>query len=344
MTAGSGETHPTEPDGPVPEPGVRIASESLPALAPEWAALHRRSAAATPFNHPSWHEAWLRHYGAGLGPVFLAVRDGGELVSVIPLDSGPDSARLLGDPDVCDYAGPLIADGRAHDAVEALLEWLDADLTSAAEFWGQRQGDAFLAALRTEAPLNGWAVSEEHEATSPALALAAAWAEYLGALSKHDRHELRRKLRKLEEAGTVAYRTIDGPAAVGAAMPAFLAMMRASREVKAAFLTAGREAFFADLAESLAAAGLMRLGALSVDGVDIAMLFTFEDAETVSLYNSGYDPAYRALSAGLLSKAYALRDAIERGKRTFDFLRGNEDYKRHLGGVRREVVRVRIRR
>jgi CelD/BcsL family acetyltransferase involved in cellulose biosynthesis len=46
---------------------------------------------------------------------------------------------------------------------------------------------------------------------------------------------------------------------------------------------------------------------------------------------------------GLLSKVYALRDSIERGKRTFDFLRGDEEYKRHLGGVPRAVLTLRLR-
>ena len=344
MTARPESEPPREPDEGAEQAVVRIASEPPHALAPEWMALHSRSAAATPFNHPAWHQAWLRHYGSECAPVFLAVRDGGDLVGVVVVDAGPDSVRLLGDHEVCDYAGPPIADGRGREVVEALLDWLDADLTSDAVFWGQREGDEFLAALRTAAPLNGWTVAEEHEANSPAVRLSGSWDDYLASLSKHDRHELRRKLRKLEEAGTVTYRTIADVSTVVAAMPAFLDMMRASREVKAAFLTADREAFFMDLGPAFAATGLMRLGLLAVDGVDVAMLFTFEDAETVYLYNSGYDPAYRTVSAGLLSKAFALRDAIGRGKRTFDFLRGDEAYKRHLGGQPREVVRVRIRR
>jgi len=46
---------------------------------------------------------------------------------------------------------------------------------------------------------------------------------------------------------------------------------------------------------------------------------------------------------GLLSKAVSIREAIGRGCREFDFLRGDEEYKRHLGGVPRELVTLRLR-
>jgi CelD/BcsL family acetyltransferase involved in cellulose biosynthesis len=100
------------------------------------------------------------------------------------------------------------------------------------------------------------------------------------------------------------------------------------------------EAFFRDVAASMAAAGLARLSTLALDGKAVAMLLSFEDEGTTYLYNSGFDPAESHLAVGLLSKAYAIEDAIGRGKRRFDFLRGEEEYKRRLGGIPREVIRM----
>jgi CelD/BcsL family acetyltransferase involved in cellulose biosynthesis len=116
--------------------------------------------------------------------------------------------------------------------------------------------------------------------------------------------------------------------------------MRVSREDKDAFLTEQMEAFFRDLAVSMAAVGMVRLSTLLLDGKTVAMLFCFETDETTYLYNSGFDPAESHLAVGLLSKAYAIDDAIARGKQHFDFLRGEEEYKRHLGGEPREVLRL----
>ena len=64
------------------------------------------------------------------------------------------------------------------------------------------------------------------------------------------------------------------------------------------------------------------------------MLLGFDHGDRLNLYNSGYDPAYRDLSVGLICKAYCIGETIERGMR-YDFLKGREVYKHRLGA--REV-------
>jgi CelD/BcsL family acetyltransferase involved in cellulose biosynthesis len=102
------------------------------------------------------------------------------------------------------------------------------------------------------------------------------------------------------------------------------------------------EEFFRDMACSLADLGMVRLSSLTLDGAPVAMVLCFENEGTTFLYNSGYDPSFAHLAVGLLSKVCAIRDAIERGKATFDFLRGDEEYKRHLGGESRRVLTLRM--
>ena len=194
------------------------------------------------------------------------------------------------------------------------------------------------------------------EAVCPRVELPATWDAYLGSLSKHERHEVRRKLRNLEAAGAVAFERTAGSEAV---TDRFLDFMRTSRAEKATFLTLEMEAFFRSIASDFAgdeaeSAGLRTqnselgtsawIGALTLDGRPVAMVMAFEDATTVSLYNTGYDPDYGHLAAGLLSKALAIRDAIERGKNIFDFLRGEEEYKARLGGAPSPVRRMELRR
>jgi CelD/BcsL family acetyltransferase involved in cellulose biosynthesis len=50
------------------------------------------------------------------------------------------------------------------------------------------------------------------------------------------------------------------------------------------------------------------------------------------------------LSVGLLNKALCIREAIEEGRRAFDFLRGSERYKYDLGGTDRLLYRIAVRR
>jgi CelD/BcsL family acetyltransferase involved in cellulose biosynthesis len=64
----------------------------------------------------------------------------------------------------------------------------------------------------------------------------------------------------------------------------------------------------------------------------VAATMCFDYKDTVYLYNSGYDPDYGWLSVGVISKALCIKDSIEKNKKRFDFLKGAEGYKYHLGG------------
>ena len=334
-------------DGPLP----LITSEPFESLAPEWAALHRSTRGALPFSHPVWHEAWLRHCGAGAAPVFLALRapggdDEGEapLMGVIPLDVAGSEPRFLGDPDLSDHSGALIAPGEERGAAAALIEWLMEDLSSGFGAWGLPEAGPLRPALLAAAHRYGWTASEEPEAVTPTVELPDTWEAYVAALPKKHRHELRRKLRNLERAGDVGFASAAAPGEVAEVVEGLLAMMRESREDKAAFLTPEREAFFRDLATGLSEHGLARIATLTFDGRPAARIFALEGAGATMLYNSGFDLSLSQLAVGLLSKALLVRDAIERGRSAVDFLRGTEPYKRHLGGHPRDIVTVRLSR
>ncbi len=340
------EAGPAFAEGPLP----LITSEPFEALAPEWEALHAATPGAMPFAHPAWHEAWLRHCGAGAYPVFLALRaPGGEegeapLAGVIPLDVGGAEPRFLGEPDLSDHAGALVAPGGEVAAAAALIEWLMEDLAPGFEAWGLPAAGAFRPALIAAAERYGWSAVEEREAVTPVVALSDTWEGYVAALPKKHRHELRRKLRSLERAGDVGFASEPRPGEEGEAVEGLLAMMRDSREAKAAFLTDEREAFFRDLAAGLGERGLARIATLTFDGRPAARIFALEGGGATMLYNSGFDPSLSNLAVGLLSKALLVRDAIERGRAAVDFLRGEEPYKRHLGGHPRDIVRLRLSR
>jgi len=62
------------------------------------------------------------------------------------------------------------------------------------------------------------------------------------------------------------------------------------------------------------------------------------------LYNSGYDPSLSYYSVGLLLHAMCVKDAIDQGIGHFDFLRGPEPYKAHLGGRQKSLYRMVVKR
>jgi CelD/BcsL family acetyltransferase involved in cellulose biosynthesis len=183
----------------------------------------------------------------------------------------------------------------------------------------------------------------EREDRCPVLALPKSWDEYLAHLSGKDRHELRRKMRRLERELPGATARSHGLAAGwDEAMTRFLTLHRLSKVGKARFMDERMERFFRSATAALATAGWMRLWFLEFESAPVAAFLCIEYAGSVGLYNSGFDPARAALAPGIVLLAHVIRDAIERGFPTFDFLRGEEPYKYGFGPSPEDVLNVRI--
>src|SRR5437867_892779 len=136
----------------------------------------------------------------------------------------------------------------------------------------------------------GYRVRTERLVTAPRVALAGDFEGLVQGLTKKERHELRRKIRRLETGRTVTFRFATA-AEQAAVLDRFVALHRLSHGEKGTFMTAERERFFRDLADALAAPGWLRLGVLRVDGEDAAVLYAFAYEGTLALYNAAYDPA-----------------------------------------------------
>jgi CelD/BcsL family acetyltransferase involved in cellulose biosynthesis len=158
------------------------------------------------------------------------------------------------------------------------------------------------------------------------------WEKYLGTLNGKQRHEIRRKMRNLLEAGESAYRVIDEKNALLEATQTFLQLFPDYRRDKAEFMTTEMQNYFHQMAESMAESGVLRYGVLEIGHKAVAMIMYFDYNENIYLYNSAYHPDYKNLSVGVISKARCIQDSIEKKKRLFDFLKGDEQYKSYLGG------------
>ncbi|MDF1553960.1 MAG: GNAT family N-acetyltransferase, partial [Deferrisomatales bacterium] len=188
------------------------------------------------------------------------------------------------------------------------------------------------------------AVAVEPAGVSVEVALPGSWDGYLERLDKKQRHELRRKLRRLQGAGAVEFRTVrSAGAGLAGAVAGFFRLFRDNREDKAAFLTPGMEAYFGAVIDAAARDGLLNLGLLELGGALAAAVLCFDHQGRTHLYNNGYSREFAPLGVGLLSKVLSLRDSLERGVAVYDLLAGDEDYKFHLGGGAVTLFRCVIR-
>ena len=324
---------------------ISIRKEDFDSIADEWECILPHTGANTIFITPWWQRLWWRRYGDEEARLeIFSVRNGDSLLGIAPLMTRGDTLSFLGDTDLFDYHDFLVRDGCQDDFYTALWRHIEAMDWQSMELKSLRETSETLRRFPEFAEASGWTVSVSDEDVSPYTHLQPSWDEYVSGLRKKDRHELRRKLRRLNNGNEATQYAFHDADEIADAMPDFFKLMRASRPDKDDFLTADREGFFNELAQELASRNQFKLFFLELNDVRVASCICFDYNGSYLLYNSGYDPEYSRLSVGLLNKALCIQDAIETGKKSFDFLRGNERYKYNLGGTDQTIHELVITR
>lgn len=319
------------------------------ALSSEWDDLASRGMTDTPFQTLAYQRAWWTH----LKP------DGATLLSVVTRD---DEGALLGIG--CFYA----CDGQLHfnGCIEE-TDYLDLIAPAAqAEVVWRATWECLMAEdipawrllelcnvpalsptriiLPELARTNQLNFDESVNEVCPIIQLPATFEDYLSMLDSKQRRELSRKLRRAE-AADVTTTVVGADAELNAEVDSFLDLLQKSTFEKRDWLNEGRRALFHEVARAAQDAGTLQLMFTSVEGRRAAGLFNFDYNGRVWVYNSGLDPAaFAALSPGLVLTATAIQQAIESGRKEFDFLRGNEEYKYRLGAVDTRIYRLRVAR
>ncbi|MDA8330284.1 MAG: GNAT family N-acetyltransferase [Candidatus Dormibacteraeota bacterium] len=317
-------------------------------LRPVWVELEQGGAAENPFLSWDWQWTWWEVFGAEYRPRHLVVREAGSVVGLVPLCEAiddPGAIVFAGGDNLTDRLGFLALPGKQAAVARATLEWARTQAGGGANldlhFLPAASGS--LSALVAQAEAHQLEATLEPEEVCPGLELAPDFEGYLANnLNKKDRHELRRKLRRLEQERPGWRMVSASEIGVPAAMDTFLRLLAASGAHKQAFLTEPVTRFFKLIAQRLEQRGWLRLQILQAGEDALAGIFAFRVDQTWYLYNSGYDPAFAALSPGLLCVAEGIRGAIAEGCTRADLLRGDEGYKYHLGAVDEQLMRLRI--
>jgi CelD/BcsL family acetyltransferase involved in cellulose biosynthesis len=316
--------------------GYVVTGGSLGELAAYRAGTNKNLRWSSVFVLPEWLKAWWETFGADMEIMLRLVYHDDSIIGVAPLMKQGESAYFIGSTDVCDYMDFVIVPGMEKDFFNELMDDLSKNDVKRLVLAHVRPDSMVMEYLRPLAEARGYKTGIDKEEISLETDLPGDWEEYLASLTSKQRHEVRRKLRRLSEAGEVDFRFTADAESLNDNMRIFLSMFTEYRQDKADFMTEQMKSFFRLLADNMSGAGLLEFGILRLEGRQIASTMCFDYDGCVYLYNSGYDPEYDYLSAGLLSKVLGIQDSIRRGKKKFDFLKGSEPYKYHLGG--REVA------
>ena len=318
------------------------------ALREEWNPLLRDSVSDTLFLTWEWQSTWWEHLGKG-ELYLIAVRDGGHLSGIAPLylttsDDGLNELSIVGCRDVSDYLDLIAASGQEGQVYGVLLDWMESgeapawDLADLCNIPAASPTHSLLAEM---AMPRGYQVQTEVEDICPIIPLPATWDEYLSSLSKKQRHEIRRKIRRAEGSGQINWYIVNEEHDLAAEMEAFIELHQKSHVEKDEFMDAQMKGFFHAAAQALQEAGWLQLAFMEVNGERAAAMLNLDYRDSTLVYNSGYDPQkYARLSPGIVLLAYCIQHAIKLGRAKFDFLRGDEEYKLRFGAQPTEIYRL----
>lgn len=289
--------------------------------AEDWRRLAER--AGHVFATPEWLLTWCRHYGNGHRQLTGLVRNGGELVAIVPLYEWWSHAvpvlRFVGHGP-SDQLGPISAPlsepaaaaavGEAIAALPLPRFVLLAELVAGDQTFGDMAAARFL-----------------YREASPVLSFGqASWEEFLRERGRNFRQQVRRFPRKLGELGTLSYRLASDPERLPEDLDTLFRLHRQRWDGAAtSFLLA--EPFHREFAAQALRRGWLRLWFLELDGKPVAALYGFRFAGAESAYQSGRDPALRQQPAGFVLLAHAVREALTDGMTEFRLLRGGAAYK-----------------
>jgi CelD/BcsL family acetyltransferase involved in cellulose biosynthesis len=317
---------------------------------PQWQEALRRDPNRHIFVTPEWNRLWWEEFGAGKDLFLLTMTRAEQVVAVVPLyrkhEGQTKILRFLGGIDLTDYLGPICAADDRDEVAAKFTDWLLATDVAWDEFDAHNMPVPlrFADLLVDHADRRGLDFTIEQEETTAILLLPESWESYLSELGSKERHELKRKRRRLErEHPDVRVReTTDETLDVD--LKTFVEMHRGAEGMKGHFMRPEVATFFERVAHAFMPAGWLRLDLLEVAGRPLASTFSFEHDEHFYLYNSAYELELGRLSPGLVLVSELLSRAIEGHIRVFDFLRGPERYKYQLGAQPVPLNNVRIRR
>ncbi|MBT3239847.1 MAG: GNAT family N-acetyltransferase [Chloroflexi bacterium] len=326
-------------------------------ISEEWNELLEKSISDLPFLRSEYLAVWWQFCGGGEWPngelYIITGRDqADELVGAAPFfltenKEGKPALLLLGSVEISDFLDIIVQESDHKEFLSAILDHLtgeEAPEWEIIDLYNLLEESPTLDVIEQQAKKHSLSFSSERLQPSPYIPLPNDFDEYLTSIEKKYRHEFRRKLRNA--AGffiPVTWYTVEDEAVLDDELDVFFELMREEKE-KRAFLTEEMTEQMKAIAHAFFKMGILRLSFIKVGNDYAGGYFNLVYKNRVWVYNSGMGAKFSNLSPGIVLTGYLLMDAIEKGFEVFDMMRGDEEYKYHLGGVDRYIMRAQIKK
>lgn len=326
---------------------------ALSSLRDEWNRLLDDSSAQGVCLRWEWLHTWWEIYAADNARlcVLLVRENGGRLVGLAPFyvqiekkfGLGVRTLRFLGTGEAeseevaSEYLDIAALRGFEERVAQRVWEFL-----RGARCWDQLvfndvlNDSLVLATLRQFLEAERIFVVSERVGVRYSVGVPPNWEEYIARLGPGAAKRLPYKRRKLERAGHVTMKTVTRPEEMDQAFEELVRLHQLRWQTQGAqgvFASTRFTDYHRRLMRMLLARGELRLRFLSLDGVNIAVLYNLRHKDTEYFYQGGSDMGRASKhSPGLVAHLYAIESAIHDGLKQYDFMKGGTDsYKTDFG-------------
>jgi len=334
------------------ETAARMSLTDALGLGPDvWEEIQAQGESRSPFMSWAWHRAWADADPEAVDAEALVLRSGNGVQAILPLLTRNirfHRVRVraltwaIGDVACPDHLDVLATEAADVAALVPLLEELEWDVI-------------VLSNLAPNAPVArrlAQAMAARGHATQcqplwvcPYLELAGDWETYLKSVTRSRRQALRYMEKNLRRHHAVTITDYDGDR-VEEGWRRLVSLHERRWADQAgeggAFRDPRVDRLHRRFAAELARRGQLWLTTLDVDGEPAAGWYGFTCDDTAYFYQSGRDPRWERESVGQVLLATMIRRAMERGLKRFDFLRGEDPYKRQWTTVGQTTEEITI--
>ncbi len=215
-----------------------------------WNGLLAQSITHVPFLRYEYLQNWWKTRGGGEWPfdaqlVIITAHEDDRLSGIAPLfhsrHDGKSALLFLGSIEISDYLDFIVQPGDLSTFIEGFVTFVktnpDIPRWDTLDLYNLLDSSPSLEQLKQVSETLGWSISSVATNHAPVINLPGDWEEYLANLDKKQRHEVRRKIRRLEEAEVPSkWYIVEDENTLDDEIDQFLALMAQDPE-KEAFLT-----------------------------------------------------------------------------------------------------------
>jgi CelD/BcsL family acetyltransferase involved in cellulose biosynthesis len=317
------------------------------AVKKEWNTFLSSSGQNCPFFTHQWFDAWWQSFGQNKTLDILFVRNETDsLVGIAPMMMKNEVLQFIASLEVTDYCDFISSVDKRVEFYKILLDFYIRNFSqhSCMELISVPESSPTLSILPRLAAKHGL-ISEIQESEGvPILTLPGSYQEYCVSLGRKNRHELRRKIRKLKSLGHIHIDQIRESEKLKPVIQEFISLHKESSSSKQEFWQEhGMSDFFETLVDLFSSVSWVEVDILYFENRFIAALLNFLYEDTVYFYNIAYDRDYSSYSPGFFLFDHSIKQAIAQGRKIANFLRGREKYKYFFGAKESKICSLKLK-